>query len=124
MMLEITTQILEAKHCLAFTGVGISTLSGITDFRGVNGLFAKKWRGYNGEELFDIDFFRQHPDLFYEFSKDFLYRLEDKKPSIVHQVLAKLQQKKLIGTIYTQNIDMLHQQAGSIAVEENPWITC
>lgn len=104
----------ESKHCVAFTGAGISTLSGIKDFRGKDGLYEQP----ETEKMFDINVFRQDPSVYYRLAKDFIYGLEEKKPAIVHTFLAKLEKAKILKAIITQNIDLLHQKAGSEKVFE------
>ena len=108
------------EHIVVLTGAGISTLSGIPDFRGKSGFYSgsKLWNGYDKEDLFDIDFFHAHPEIFYQFAREYLYPMLDKTPSIVHTTLAALQTAEKIGTIYTQNIDALHYKAHSADVGE------
>lgn len=103
-----------SHHCIAFTGAGISTLSGIQDFRGKNGLY----RTMNADNMFDIGRFKSDPSEYYRLAKDFIYGLDDKKPSIVHRVLALLEKKGYLDAIITQNVDLLHQKAGSSKVIE------
>lgn len=103
-----------AQHCVAFTGAGVSTLSGIRDFRGKNGLYTLP----ETDKMFDIDVFRQTPSVYYRLAQEFIYGLQEKEPSIVHHVLAKLEQKGLLKALITQNIDLLHQKAGSRRVIE------
>ena len=108
----------ESQKVVVLTGAGVSTLSGIPDFRGKNGFYSggKLWNGYDKEDLFDIDFFHAHFDVFYKFAREYLYPMLDKTPSIVHQTLAVLQKAGKIDAIYTQNIDTLHSKAGSTGV--------
>jgi NAD-dependent deacetylase len=111
------------KHAPDFTvltGAGVSTLSGISDFRGKDGFYTKGdlLYGVKREDLFDLDFFKAHPEIFYRYAADFLYPMLQKTPSIAHTTLAALQQKKLCGTIFTQNIDTLHSKAGAPDVVE------
>ncbi len=115
---ELTALLASSERIVAFTGAGISTLSGIPDFRGKDGVFSKKFKGYDVEEIHEINFFRKHPEIFYEYAKDFIYNLADRQPNIVHSTLAEMQKRKKLGTIYTQNIDGLHQRAGSLCVRE------
>ena len=94
---------------MAFTGAGVSTLSGVRDFRGKNGLYstAASFR------IFDINWFLKDPSIFYSAGKDFIYNLEKIKPSLVHTELSRLEKKGLIKSVITQNIDRLHRKAGS-----------
>ncbi len=111
---ELYTLIQESRHCIAFTGAGVSTLSGIRDFRGKNGLY----KTTNAEKIFDIEVFREDPSYYYKATKDFIYRLEEKQPSVVHKILALLESQGLLKAVITQNIDLLHQKAGSREVIE------
>ena len=104
----------ESKYAVALTGAGVSTFSGIKDFRGKDGLYKQK----DADKIFDIDWFYRDPSLYYTASKDFLYNIQDLSPSIVHLVLADLEAKGIIKAVITQNIDILHQKAGSKKVLE------
>ena len=108
-----------AEKIVALTGAGVSTLSGIPDFRGKNGFYTQGtlFEGYDRQTLFDIDFFHLHPEIFYRFAHEYLYPMLDKTPSVCHNVLASLQQKGIVDALYTQNIDCLHTKAGSKAYE-------
>ncbi len=108
----------ESNKTVVLTGAGISTLSGIPDFRGEHGIYSKKWTGLNVEDIISLTFFRRNPDIFYKWAKDVWFNLENYEPNIVHIVLHKLEKLGLIHEIYTQNIDLLHQKAGSISVKE------
>ena len=105
----------KAKHAIVLTGAGISTLSGIPDFRGVGGLYSRK--DIDAHKLFDIDYFSKDPSYYYINTKNFFYG-EAAEPNLVHKVLAKLEEKDFIKAIITQNIDALHQKAGSKTVFE------
>ncbi len=109
-----------AKQVAVLTGAGVSTLSGIPDFRGKNGFYSgdPRWNGYLKEELFEINFFHRHPEVFYQFAREYLYPMLKREPSIIHTALAKLQSAGKIGKIYTQNIDALHTRAGANEVGE------
>ncbi len=118
-MEEIKTlfdKIVAAKHCVAFTGAGVSTLSGIRDFRGKNGLYTIGDEDYMS--MFDIDAFEQDPSVYYRLAKDFIYGLDEKQPSIVHITLAELEKRGFLKAVITQNIDLLHQKAGCTRVIE------
>jgi NAD-dependent deacetylase len=108
-----------SRRIVAFTGAGVSTLSGIRDFRGKNGVYRQLWHGYQVEEILSLDCFRSQPELFYEWAKEFVYSLDDYRPGAMHTALAHLESVgKLPLGIYTQNIDLLHQRAGSRQVYE------
>jgi NAD-dependent deacetylase len=103
-----------ARYCTALTGAGISTLSGIRDFRGKNGLYKEM----NAEKIFDVNYFFRDPAFYYSHAKDFIYDLEEKQPSIVHTVLGELERRGKIRAVITQNIDLLHTKGGSARVIE------
>ena len=107
-------KIFAAKHCVAFTGAGVSTLSGIRDFRGKNGLYNE----LDAQKMFDIEYFEQDPALYYRMAKNFIYDADEKEPSVVHTVLADLEKSGHLKAVITQNIDLLHQKAGSKRVIE------
>lgn len=111
---QFADRIKTAQHCVAFTGAGVSTLSGIRDFRGKNGLYTLP----ETDKMFDIEVFQEDPSIYYRLAKDFVYGLPEKEPSIVHHVLAKLEKLGLVKALITQNIDLLHQKAGSTRVLE------
>ena len=106
--------ILESRHTTVLTGAGVSTLSGIPDFRGKDGIYRK----FDADRLFSIDEFRNNPSYFYENSKEIVYSAHEKTPNIIHTVLADLERKGLVKSVITQNIDMLHTKAGSKKVIE------
>lgn len=106
----------ESRSCVAFTGAGVSTLSGISDFRGQNGLYTRT--DIDANKLFDINHFRSDPSYYYLKAKDFIYNLEEKTPNIVHTELARLEKKGIVKAVITQNIDLLHQKGGSERVVE------
>lgn len=110
---QLKTLLHESKRTIALTGAGVSTLSGIPDFRSSGGVYSSKWKGYDVEEVLSISFFRRHPELFYEWGREFLYQLESSEPSVIHTLLATLEQKGYLSGLFTQNIDMLHFKAGS-----------
>lgn len=107
-----------AKNTAVFTGAGVSTLSGIKDFRGKDGVYAKPWQGHHVEDILSLPFFRRDPAIFYAWAREFCYCLDRFSPCIVHEMLTHLEQKGLIGGVMTQNIDVLHQKAGTQRVLE------
>jgi NAD-dependent deacetylase len=104
----------EAGHCVALTGAGVSTLSGIRDFRGKNGLY----QDMDAEKIFDIDYFHQDPAFYYRQAREFIYNLDEKEPSLVHICLGELEKRGRLRALITQNIDLLHQKGGSRRVIE------
>jgi NAD-dependent deacetylase len=117
-MRTLKSLILKARNMTVFTGAGVSTLSGIPDFRGKNGLYSGPWKGMPVEQILSISFFERQPELFYQWAKDVWYRLEEYSPNVVHLTLALLEKKGYLDGLYTQNIDMLHKKAGSKKVYE------
>jgi len=111
---ELFEKIKRSKHCTALTGAGVSTLSGIRDFRGKNGLY----KDLDAEKIFDINYFEEDPSFYYKASQDLIYNIDEKSPSIVHRVLAGLEKRGLLKALITQNIDLLHTKAGSVKVIE------
>lgn len=103
-----------AKYCTVLSGAGVSTLSGIRDFRGKNGLY----REMDAEKIFDVNYFFRDPSFYYSNAKNFIYDLEEKKPSVVHLVLADLERRGMVKSLITQNIDLLHARGGSKKVIE------
>ena len=104
----------EAEHPVALTGAGVSTLSGIRDFRGKNGLYNEM----DAEKIFDIEYFEKDPSLYYKQAGSFIYNIDEKEASIVHIVLGELEQRGFLKALITQNIDLLHQKGGSKNVIE------
>lgn len=105
-----------SKNTVFFGGAGVSTESGLKDFRSKDGLYHEKYK-YPPEEILSHHFFINQTEEFFEFYKDKLNSL-NYHPNIAHNVLAKLEQKGLLDTIITQNIDGFHQMAGSKNVIE------
>ncbi|MDD2231551.1 MAG: NAD-dependent deacetylase [Sphaerochaetaceae bacterium] len=108
----------KARYIAVLTGAGVSTLSGIPDFRGTGGIYTKQYNHLDVESLLNIDFFHQHPEIFYKWAADVWFKLENYKPNIVHETVARMEKMGVIHEVFTQNIDMLHQRAGSKEVYE------
>ena len=105
-----------SNNIVFFGGAGVSTASGIPDFRGVDGLYRKKYK-YNPEVILSHDFFMQHVASFYEFYFDkMIYK--DALPNECHKKLKELEYASKLKAIITQNIDGLHEKAGSKNVLE------
>ena len=106
----------ESNNIVFFGGAGVSTESGIPDFRSKDGLYNQKY-DYPPEEILSHSFFVNHTEEFYKFYKDKLNSLKY-EPNITHEVLAKLEKDNKLQAVITQNIDGLHQKAGSKNVLE------
>ncbi len=104
----------QARKVVAFTGAGISVESGIPDFRGPSGL----WEKYDPMEYATIEAFHANPKKVWNMLKDMAVLLESSKPNPAHSALAKMEEMGLLSSIITQNIDHLHQDAGSKRVIE------
>ena len=108
--------VLEAKRAVFFGGAGVSTESGIPDFRGVDGLYHQKFRE-PPETIISHTYYQKHPDVFFEFYRTrMLY--PNAKPNIAHETLARWESEGRLAAVVTQNIDGLHQMAGSKNVYE------
>lgn len=106
----------ECNRIVFFGGAGVSTESGIPDFRSQDGLYNQRWK-YPPETIISHSFFEAKPKEFYEFYREKLI-IKDAKPNIAHLALAKMEQKGKLKAIVTQNIDGLHQEAGSKTIWE------
>jgi NAD-dependent deacetylase len=105
----------EARHAVALTGAGSSTPSGIPDFRSPGmGL----WEHADPMEVASITVFRQHPEVFYNWIRPLAATLLKAEPNAGHHALAEMEQDGRLKAIITQNIDGLHQRAGSCEVLE------
>jgi len=111
----LAADIKNAKHIVAFTGAGISAESGIPTYRGEGGL----WTKYDPSKYASISYFRQNPSYYWNFFKDVRYPILKKvEPNKAHLALADIEATGNLRTIITQNIDGLHQEAGSSCVIE------
>lgn len=111
---EAAKFIKNSKFTLAFTGAGISVESGIPPFRGKHGL----WNRYNPEVL-DLGFYMENPANCWKYIREIFYDFfADAQPNDAHLVLAEMEQKGFLQAVVTQNIDSLHQEAGSKTVHE------
>jgi len=106
----------ESSSIVFFGGAGVSTESGIPDFRSVDGLYNQKW-DYPPEEILSRDFFYSNPAEFYRFYREKIL-VEGIKPNAAHKKLAEMEEKDKLKAVITQNIDGLHQAAGSKNVLE------
>lgn len=106
----------KSNNIVFFGGAGVSTESGIPDFRGKDGLYNQKYK-YPPEEILSHEFFIENTEEFYKFYKDKMNSLKY-EPNITHKKLAYLEQEGKLKAVITQNIDGLHQKAGSKNVLE------
>ena len=117
----ITEWIKNSNNIVFFGGAGVSTESGIPDFRSDQGIYKKQYmcngRNVSAEECLSIDFARQHPDIFYDYYiHEFIH--PNALPNRAHKVLAQLEKLGKCKAVITQNVDSLHQMAGSKNVLE------
>lgn len=101
-----------SKYLVFFGGAGVSTESGIPDFRGKNGLYNNDYGEVPAEVILSRSYFDKHKKEFYDFYFKNLVN-EDVAPNITHKKLAELEQKGILKAVITQNIDGLHEMAGS-----------
>ena len=106
----------ESSRIVFFGGAGVSTESGVPDFRSVDGLYNQKY-DYPPEEILSHTFYRRKPEEFYRFYRDKMI-YTDALPNKAHLKLAELEEKGKLTAVVTQNIDGLHQAAGSKTVYE------
>ncbi len=116
--LEVRKLIKKSNNIVFFGGAGVSTGSGIPDFRSATGLYNKKYsRDYSPEYMLSHEFFQEKPKEYAEYVKENLI-YEDAQPNTAHKILASLEKQGKLRGIITQNIDSLHQIAGSETVDE------
>ena len=108
---QLQDMINESNRIVFFGGAGVSTESNIPDFRSADGLYKQKYR-YSPEQIVSHSFFMQHTEEFYDFYKEKMMFL-DAKPNKAHLKLAEMEQKGKLKAVITQNIDGLHEKAGS-----------
>ena len=113
---ELRKIVEESDNIVFFGGAGVSTESGIPDFRSVDGLYNQKYK-YPPETIISHSFYLRNPEEFYRFYKDKMI-FPDAKPNKAHMKLAELEREGKLKAVITQNIDGLHQMAGSKNVIE------
>lgn len=119
MNIELLKFIQESSNIVVFTGAGISTESGIPDFRSSGGLYTSgEFSGYRPEDILTRRMMRTNPQLVLNFYKERLMRMVDKEPNRAHYALKKLTDNGKLRWIITQNIDNLHLKAGNKNVLE------
>ena len=106
----------DSKRIVFFGGAGVSTESGIPDFRSVDGLYNQQYK-YPPEMIISHSFFERNPEEFYRFYRDRMI-FPDAKPNAAHIKLAEWEKRGILSAVVTQNIDGLHQLAGSKNVIE------
>lgn len=105
-----------SDNIVFFGGAGVSTESGIPDFRSVDGLYNQQYK-YPPETIISHSFYMRYPEEFYRFYKDRML-FTDAVPNQAHKALARLEEREKLKAVITQNIDGLHQMAGSREVLE------
>ncbi len=113
---QLKQWISESKSAVFFGGAGVSTESGIPDFRSVDGLYNQKFE-YPPETIISHSFFVRNPEYFFRFYREKMLPLGF-EPNVTHKVLARLEAEGHLAAVVTQNIDGLHQKAGSKRVFE------
>lgn len=113
---QLNHMIAKSNNIVFFGGAGVSTESGIPDFRSADGIYMMDYK-YPPEKIISRSFFNAHPKEFFEFYKQYFY-YPDAKPNITHLKLAELENKGKLKAVVTQNIDGLHTEAGSKTVYE------
>ena len=113
---QLRQWIRESKSAVFFGGAGVSTESGIPDFRSVDGLYSQKFE-YPPEQIISHSFYLRKPEYFFRFYREKMLPLGF-EPNVTHKVLAQLEQEGHLAAVVTQNIDGLHQKAGSKTVFE------
>jgi NAD-dependent deacetylase len=111
---RLASLIRERQPCVVLTGAGVSTESGIPDFRSPTGI----WAEVDPFEVASIDAFRRDPERVWDFYRKRIHLLLDAEPNCAHVALAELERRGLVEAVVTQNIDLLHTRAGSREVVE------
>ncbi len=111
---ELAALIRDRQPCVVLTGAGVSTESGIPDFRSDTGI----WAEVDPFEVASIRAFRRNPARVWNFYRERVHVLRDAQPNAAHLALAELEQRGLVGAVITQNIDLLHTRGGSRDVVE------
>ncbi len=106
-----------SRRIVFFGGAGVSTASGIPDFRSETGLYAQEFEGLTPEMILSRTFFFLHPDIFFDFYRKYML-YPDAEPNAAHRFLYQLEKADRLRGIVTQNIDGLHRKAGNIRVYE------
>jgi NAD-dependent deacetylase len=107
---QLAEMLLSARHALVLTGAGVSTESGLPDYRGAEGL----WGTRRFEELAHIETWRREPEEFWSFYGARIAQLSEARPNEGHLAIAELERRGLVRRVLTQNVDGLHRAAGSV----------
>ncbi len=102
-----------SQFALVFTGAGVSTESGIPDFRSTSGLYSEKYENKSPEQILSLRTFRENKPLFFRFYIQRIGNLVNKEPNRAHFAIRDLEDRGIVKAVLTQNIDNLHQKAGS-----------
>jgi NAD-dependent deacetylase len=113
-VVELAALLRERQPCVVLTGAGVSTESGIPDFRSETGI----WAEVDPFEVASIHAFRRDPERVWSFYRERIHLLRDATPNAAHEALAELERRGLVQAVVTQNIDLLHTRAGSVDVVE------
>lgn len=113
---QLKEWIAESDRAVFFGGAGVSTESGIPDFRSADGLYSQTF-DYPPETIISHSFFRRNPSYFFRFYREKMLPIGF-EPNVTHRILARLEQEGHLAAVVTQNIDGLHQKAGSKTVYE------
>ena len=111
---ELAALLRQRQPCVVLTGAGVSTESGIPDFRSRTGI----WASVDPFEVASIQAFRRDPERVWAFYRERIHLLLDAEPNRAHRALAELERRGLVEAVVTQNIDTLHSRAGSREVVE------
>ncbi len=111
-MTPLAELIKSSRSTVFFGGAGVSTESGIPDFRGADGIYTKKYGSLSPEAIISGGFFARDPETFFDYYRAHLV-FPDAKPNRAHRALAALEAHGLLDCVITQNIDSLHEKAGS-----------
>lgn len=106
-----------SRRIVFFGGAGVSVASGIPDFRSSDGLYGKRWKGLEPEQILSATYFALHTAEFFDFYREFMVHPEA-QPNAVHRWLYRLEKEDRLRGIVTQNIDGLHKMAGNRRVYE------
>jgi len=110
----LAEKIKQSHNTVVLTGAGVSTDSGIPDFRSESGTYSR----WDSSKVFDINYFNINPNYFFDYAREELYNFEAVEPNEAHYFLSELEKREHLKAVITQNIDMLHQRGGSETVFE------